>query len=74
MIVAYPADAAHYVIKRDGGKCRTCGSRNRIQVHHIIPVKDGGGLCGPENLITLCGICHGIAHRKPRIGDKQVVA
>jgi 5-methylcytosine-specific restriction protein A len=25
---------------------------------HIIPVKDGGGLCGLENLRTLCIPCH----------------
>ncbi len=25
---------------------------------HIHPVKDGGGLCGPENLQTLCWRCH----------------
>ena len=25
---------------------------------HIIPVKDGGGLCGLENMRTLCIPCH----------------
>jgi len=25
---------------------------------HIIPVKDGGGLCGVENIRTLCISCH----------------
>lgn len=25
---------------------------------HIIPVKDGGGLCGLENMRTLCISCH----------------
>jgi len=27
---------------------------------HIIPVKDGGGLCGLENMRTLCISCHKI--------------
>ncbi len=25
---------------------------------HIIPVKDGGGLCGLDNIRTLCIMCH----------------
>jgi len=25
---------------------------------HIVPVKDGGGQCGMENLRTLCIMCH----------------
>jgi hypothetical protein len=27
---------------------------------HILPVKDGGGLCGLENMRTLCIPCHKI--------------
>ena len=27
---------------------------------HIVPVKDGGGLCGLENMRTLCILCHKI--------------
>jgi 5-methylcytosine-specific restriction endonuclease McrA len=32
-------------------------------VHHILPVADGGGACGPENLIYLCTDCHKAQHR-----------
>lgn len=35
------------------------GQRNWREVDHIIPVVEGGGLCGPENLRLLCGRCHG---------------
>jgi 5-methylcytosine-specific restriction enzyme A len=31
-------------------------------VHHVIPVKEGGGCCGLENLITLCIRCHKKRH------------
>ena len=31
--------------------------RNRLEGHHIIPVKDGGG-DNPENISTLCHRCH----------------
>ena len=28
------------------------------EIHHVIPVEEGGGCCGLENLITLCWRCH----------------
>lgn len=28
------------------------------EVDHIVPVAQGGGLCGPDNLRLLCGVCH----------------
>jgi len=30
--------------------------------HHVIAVKDGGGCCGIENIITLCVKCHKDVH------------
>lgn len=34
------------------------GPDSPYQIDHIIPVIEGGGLCGPENLRTLCIPCH----------------
>jgi hypothetical protein len=31
---------------------------------HIIPVKDGGGQCGLENIRTLCIDCHKVVTKK----------
>jgi hypothetical protein len=60
------------VLFRDGYRCRVCGNsslgriedsnpENRIhidvQVHHIVPRKDGGS-DSMRNLITLCSSCH----------------
>ena len=49
--------ARDLIIWRDGSECRICGDRyetnNPIEVHHIIPRKDGGSN-HPKNLITLC--------------------
>lgn len=28
------------------------------EVDHIVPVVEGGGLCGLDNLRLLCGVCH----------------
>ena len=42
--------------------CLTSGSapfcRQLWQADHIIPVAEGGGLCGLENMRTLCTFCH----------------
>jgi 5-methylcytosine-specific restriction protein A len=35
-----------------------------LECHHIVAVKDGGGECGLDNLITLCQICHKKRHAK----------
>jgi len=46
---------------RDGYRCRICGSKSNLEVHHIIPVKyfHNKELAHlPENLITLCRSCH----------------
>lgn len=45
------------IIKRDGNKCRRCGSAEHLQVDHIIPIAKGGQTVD-ANLWTLCDICH----------------
>lgn len=44
---------------RDGWKCVKCGSRRRLEVDHIKPIRHAPelafALC---NLQTLCGSCH----------------
>src|SRR5574343_1139350 len=53
-------------LKRDGRRCRACGSKEALEVHHL----DGSGideiieliyqrlLCSPDRLICLCPECH----------------
>jgi hypothetical protein len=51
------------VIHRDGNRCVIDGSRNRLQVHHIVPRSEHGET-EPNNLITLCWFHHHVAiHR-----------
>lgn len=45
------------VIKRDGGKCRICGSTSNLQVDHIRQVSKGGQTVR-SNLWTLCAHHH----------------
>jgi len=43
-------------LKRDGGECRICGSKSRLNVHHKTYLR-----CGDEDvndLTTLCDECH----------------
>lgn len=49
------------VYKRDGYRCALCDDPRRLQVHHI----KGRGVGGRDwemNLITLCPVCHALAH------------
>jgi hypothetical protein len=48
-------------IKLDGGECANCSSTEQLQVHHIVPVANGGN-DKLENLQTLCSDCHSKAH------------
>jgi hypothetical protein len=58
-----PATLRRAVIHRDGNRCVIDGSRNRLQVHHIVPSSQGGPT-EAENLITLCWFHHHVAiHR-----------
>lgn len=54
------------VIARDNGECQKCGSKQRLQVHHLNyksvfqEEKDLGAL------VTLCSRCHRKIHRRRR--------
>lgn len=51
------AEIRKRIIKRDGGVCVMCGSRDRITAHHI----DGNEQNNrPSNLMTVCLDCHGL--------------
>lgn len=41
---------------RDGG-CVRCGARHGLEVHHVVPLAEGGAN-EPANLVTLCRACH----------------
>ena len=55
-------------MRRDGFRCRKCGSRGNLATHHIVPVTRRGNLNtatlhSADNL-TLCKDCHIDAHSK----------
>lgn len=47
---------------RDGHACVVCGSTEGLQVHHVLPLAEGG-TDDLGNLETRCRRCHGRAHR-----------
>jgi 5-methylcytosine-specific restriction endonuclease McrA len=67
------------IIKRDGGKCRVCGSEKYLHVHHrqyhysralrnyLAPWEYTENL-----LITLCKMCHERGHSKYNVPVKKV--
>ena len=46
-----------FVLVRDGGRCRRCGSARNLEVDHIVPLSRGGD-SEDCNLQTLCRRCN----------------
>ena len=62
---------ARAVKKKDGGKCKKCGSRSNLHAHHkkqksIHP----GSAYALSNGTTLCSKCHHAWHKKHGYGKK----
>ena len=49
--------------QRDAERCTVCGSSDRLEVHHRIPISEGGDRFALSNLVTLCSSCHHDSHR-----------
>lgn len=45
------------ILERDNYKCRKCSSRNKVNVHHIIPYRISFD-DSSQNLISMCNDCH----------------
>ena len=53
------------ILERDGYRCASCGTRGRLEVDHVKPVRTHPELAYcPDNLQALCPACH---TRKTRI-------
>ncbi len=63
--VKVPSTTAHLVLLEAGYRCANpvCRQIITIDVHHIVPVKEGGGN-KPDNLLALCPNCHALVHRE----------
>jgi hypothetical protein len=54
---AIPVALRHAVWTRDSGRCVVCGSREKLEFDHIIPISQGGSTT-ERNLELLCEICN----------------
>jgi RNA-directed DNA polymerase len=45
------------ILQRDGYACQYCNSTSSLEVHHL-RARYQGGTDSPENLVTLCEVCH----------------
>ncbi len=52
-----PEEVRIQVWRRDGGQCVKCGSKEKLEYDHIIPVSKGGGNTA-RNIELLCGKCN----------------
>ncbi len=57
------SDVKMYVWKRDGGRCVECGSQEKLEYDHIIPVSKGGSNT-ERNVQLLCEHCNRTKHDK----------
>jgi 5-methylcytosine-specific restriction protein A len=51
-----------FILER-GGVCERCGVLDGLEVHHIVPVAQGGPHV-PSNVLVLCRPCHNGEHPK----------
>lgn len=52
-----PEQIRIFVWRRDGGKCAHCGSRDKLEYDHIVPVSRGGSNTS-RNIELLCEACN----------------
>lgn len=49
-------------LQMDNYRCSKCRSRDRVEVHHIVPISKGGHKTAMSNLQTLCRRHHDKEH------------
>lgn len=68
-----PRKLRHEVFKRDGYRCRECGSskdETSLEIDHIVPVAKGG-TNDIDNLQTLCRECNRMKHTDEWVGGEK---
>jgi len=64
-------DMAEHLVEALGGECWNCGSKGNLEIHHILPLKDGGA-DSLSNLSVLCEYCHGSETRGKTYAGSQL--
>lgn len=61
----HPQRRIDAVYKRCNGECVVCGTAKDLEIHHILPISEGG-TNKTENLELLCQKCHDMKHGRTR--------
>ena len=69
-LFGWAENAKAYVRDRDGYRCRICGCKDHLEVHHL-RFRSQGGSDTPKNLVCLCHGCHAGLHAG-RLTDKDL--
>lgn len=59
--VAAPGARNHQVDQHGDHRCTRCGTTKQLEVHHLVPVAEGGGM-DIDRLTVLCAPCHHAQH------------
>ncbi|MCW6035593.1 HNH endonuclease [Spirulina subsalsa FACHB-351] len=65
--IKMPPEVRQFVLNRDGGCCRSCGSTQNLEVDHIIPLAKGG----TNDLSNLQALCRPCNRRKKHYVDPR---
>lgn len=52
------SDVRMAILERDDHSCQECGSKERLEIDHVIPLAKGGHPTDPDNLQVLCRSCN----------------
>lgn len=58
------------IYKKFNNQCAECGADEDLNLHHVIPIKDGGDN-SEGNLILLCAVCHQKKHSPDTIYGQE---
>lgn len=61
---------------RDGNRCQLAGDGEcwgRLEVHHRVPVRDGGEMFDPDNLVVVCRGHHEQIEKQSRDQARQAI-
>ena len=58
------------LLKLSGYRCQECGTAGKLEVHHQIPLYQGGADTS-ENSVVLCIDCHIAKHRKKPVSNER---
>ena len=63
------------LMERKGGRCEWCGTKEWLEIHHVLPYDHFPQLEEhPDNLMLLCSRCHKKLHRNPFLDGSLIRA